>query len=163
MALPCGLFCALSQCRQRELGAEKHTREVDAAKPVPIGKAGLFDAHPEKDAGIVDENVEAAESAGDGYLLEASEQDIEFADGKFTVSGTDRSMTFAEIAGAAYFPSDGFPLDILEPGFEEAAFFDPVNFTFPGGCHVAEVERSPRIPASWCSSPTPQSTMSASC
>jgi CO/xanthine dehydrogenase Mo-binding subunit len=41
---------------------------------------------------------------------------------------------------AAYFPPDGFPLDILEPGLEETAFFDPVNFTFPGGCHVAEVE-----------------------
>ena len=78
-----------------------------------------------------------------GYLLEASEQDIEFTSGKFTVSGTDRSMTFGEIAGAAYFPPDGFPLDILEPGLEETAFFDPVNFTFPGGCHVAEVEIDP--------------------
>jgi carbon-monoxide dehydrogenase large subunit len=52
-------------------------------------------------------------------------------------------MTFAEIAGAAYFPPNGFPLDILEPGLEETAFFDPVNFTFPGGCHVAEVEIDP--------------------
>ena len=52
-------------------------------------------------------------------------------------------MTFAEIAGAAYFPPDGFPLDILEPGLEETAFYDPVNFTFPGGCHVAEVEIDP--------------------
>jgi len=52
-------------------------------------------------------------------------------------------MTFGEIAGAAYFPPDGFPLDILEPGLEEIAFFDPVNFTFPGGCHVAEVEIDP--------------------
>ena len=78
-----------------------------------------------------------------GYLLEASERDIEFAGGKFTVGGTDRSMTFGEVAGAAYFPPDGFPLDILEPGLEETAFFDPVNFTFPGGCHVAEVEIDP--------------------
>jgi aerobic carbon-monoxide dehydrogenase large subunit len=52
-------------------------------------------------------------------------------------------MTFGEIAGAAYFPPDRFPLDILEPGLEETAFFDPVNFTFPGGCHVAEVEIDP--------------------
>ena len=78
-----------------------------------------------------------------GYLLEASDQDIEFTAGKFAVSGTDRSMTFAEVAGAAYFPPDGFPLDILEPGLEETAFFDPVNFTFPGGCHVAEVDIDP--------------------
>jgi aerobic carbon-monoxide dehydrogenase large subunit len=78
-----------------------------------------------------------------GCLLEASEADIEFAAGKFTVGGTDRSMSFGEVAGAAYFPPDGFPLDILEPGLEETAFFDPVNFTFPGGCHVAEVEIDP--------------------
>jgi aerobic carbon-monoxide dehydrogenase large subunit len=77
------------------------------------------------------------------HLLEASEQDIEFAAGKFAVSGTDRSMTFGEVVGAAYFPPDGFPLDILEPGLEETAFFDPVNFTFPGGCHIAEVEVDP--------------------
>src|SRR5215472_15970115 len=40
-------------------------------------------------------------------------------------------------------PPDGFPLDILKRGLEETAFFDPVNFTFPGGCHVAEVEIDP--------------------
>jgi carbon-monoxide dehydrogenase large subunit len=49
-----------------------------------------------------------------GYLLEADEQDIEFAAGKFTVSGTDRRTTFGEVAGAAYFPPDAFPLDILD-------------------------------------------------
>ncbi len=77
------------------------------------------------------------------YLLEASEQDIEFKDGEFVVSGTDRKMSFGEVAGAAYTPPEGYPLDILEPGLEETAFFDPVNFTFPGGCHVAEVEIDP--------------------
>ena len=51
-------------------------------------------------------------------------------------------MTFGEVAGAAYFPPHGFPLDILEPGLEET-FYDPVDFTFPGGCHVAEVEIDP--------------------
>ena len=52
-------------------------------------------------------------------------------------------MSFGEIAGAAYTPLEGYPLDILEPGLEENAFFDPVNFTYPGGCHVAEVEIDP--------------------
>ncbi len=52
-------------------------------------------------------------------------------------------MTFGEVAGAAYFPPDGLPLDIVEPGLDETAFFDPVNFTFPGVCHVAEVEIDP--------------------
>jgi hypothetical protein len=67
IALPCGRFGrALAQCRQRELGAEKHARQVDSAKPVPIGEGRLLDAHPEKDASIVDEDVEAAETVGDG-------------------------------------------------------------------------------------------------
>jgi carbon-monoxide dehydrogenase large subunit len=76
-------------------------------------------------------------------LLEASEHDIEFKGGAFTVAGTDRSKTFAEIAGAAYSPPPGYPLETLEPGLEETAFYDPVNFTYPGGCHVAEVEIDP--------------------
>jgi aerobic carbon-monoxide dehydrogenase large subunit len=76
-------------------------------------------------------------------LLEASEHDIEFKGGAFTVAGTDRSKTFAEIAGAAYTPPPSYPLETLEPGLEETAFYDPVNFTYPGGCHVAEVEIDP--------------------
>jgi len=36
-----------------------------------------------------------------------------------------------------------FRFDVLEPRLEETSFFDPVNFTFPGGCHVAEVEIDP--------------------
>src|SRR3984893_572670 len=78
-----------------------------------------------------------------GHLLEASEHDIEFKGGAFTVAGTDRSKTFAEIAGAAYSPPPGYPLETLEPGLEETAFYDPVNFTYPRGCHVAEVESDP--------------------
>ena len=76
------------------------------------------------------------------HLLEASEQDIAFEAGVFSVAGTDRSKTFQEIAGAAYVPHD-YPLEILEPGLEEQAYYDPVNFTYPGGCHIAEVEIDP--------------------
>ena len=47
-----------------------------------------------------------------------------------------------EIAVAAYVPHD-YPLEILEPGLEEQAYYDPVNFTYPGGCHIAEVEIDP--------------------
>jgi carbon-monoxide dehydrogenase large subunit len=77
------------------------------------------------------------------HLLEAAEQDIEFTNGSFTVRGTDRAKSFGEIAFAAYNPPDLYPLEILEPGLEETAFYDPVNFTYPGGCHVAEVEIDP--------------------
>jgi aerobic carbon-monoxide dehydrogenase large subunit len=76
------------------------------------------------------------------HLLEASEQDIAFERGTFSVIGTDRKKTFADIALAAYVPHD-YPLETLEPGLEEQAYYDPVNFSFPGGAHVAEVEIDP--------------------
>jgi carbon-monoxide dehydrogenase large subunit len=76
------------------------------------------------------------------HLLEAAESDIEFKDGKFAVAGTDRSKAFAEIALAAYVPHN-YPLDKLEPGLDETAFYDPTNFTFPAGTHICEVEVDP--------------------
>ena len=76
------------------------------------------------------------------HMLEAGEEDIIFEDGSFAVTGTDRRKSFDEVALAAHYPVD-FPLDTLEPGLEEQAFYDPVNFTFPCGAHVAEVEIDP--------------------
>ncbi len=76
------------------------------------------------------------------HLLEASDADIEFENGRLTVAGTDRSITFGDVAMAAYVPHN-YPLDVLEPGLEETAFYDPKNFTFPAGCHICEVEIDP--------------------
>src|SRR5262249_16689577 len=73
------------------------------------------------------------------HLLEAAVADVEFADGWFTVAGTDRRVDFAKVARAAYVPHD-YPLETLEPGLEESAFYDPPNFAFSNGVHVAEVE-----------------------
>lgn len=73
------------------------------------------------------------------HLMEASVDDIEFKDGKFSVAGTDKEKTLTEISLAAYVPHN-YPIEELEPGLDETAFYDPKNFTFPGGCHVAEVE-----------------------
>jgi carbon-monoxide dehydrogenase large subunit len=75
------------------------------------------------------------------HLLEASEADIEFKDGQFTVAGTDRAKAMGEVVFAAYVPHN-YPAD-LEPGMEEGAFFDPPNFTFPAGTYVCEVEVDP--------------------
>ena len=72
------------------------------------------------------------------HLMEAQETDIEFADGNFTVKGTDRSTAFGEVALAAYVPHN-YPITELEPGLDETAFFDPLNFSFPGGAHICEV------------------------
>ncbi len=73
------------------------------------------------------------------HLMEASVADIEFKNGSFSVAGTDKSKSFGEIALTAYVPHN-YPIDELEPGLEENAFYDPKNFTFPAGCMVAEVE-----------------------
>ncbi|TLY73155.1 MAG: xanthine dehydrogenase family protein molybdopterin-binding subunit, partial [Gammaproteobacteria bacterium] len=76
------------------------------------------------------------------HLLEASDADVEFANGEFRVAGTDRKKAFAEVALAAYVPHN-YPLDRLEPGLNENAFYDPSNFTFPAGSYVCEVEVDP--------------------
>ena len=73
------------------------------------------------------------------HLLETSESDIEFENGQFVVPGTDKAKAFGEIALAAYVPHN-YPLEELEPGLEETAFYDPKNFTFPAGTYVCEVE-----------------------
>ncbi|RGP37682.1 xanthine dehydrogenase family protein molybdopterin-binding subunit [Pseudotabrizicola alkalilacus] len=73
------------------------------------------------------------------HMLEAAEGDITFADGKFSVAGTDKAKTFGEIAFSAYVPHN-YPLETLEPGLEETAFYDPANFTYPAGAYICEVE-----------------------
>ncbi|MGI9493802.1 MAG: xanthine dehydrogenase family protein molybdopterin-binding subunit, partial [Geminicoccaceae bacterium] len=73
------------------------------------------------------------------HLLEASEADIEFKDGSFTVAGTDKSKALGEVVFEAYVPHN-IPQGLVEPGMEEGAFYDPANFTFPSGTYVCEVE-----------------------
>jgi carbon-monoxide dehydrogenase large subunit len=73
------------------------------------------------------------------HLLEASTEDVAFAGGAFSVAGTDRCVSFAEVAHAAYVPHD-YPHETLEPGLEETAFYDPPNFAFSNGVHVCEAE-----------------------
>ena len=76
------------------------------------------------------------------HMLEASEQDVEFSDGQFSVSGTDKSVGFGDVALKAYIPHD-FPIEDIEPGLEETAFYDPSNFTYPAGAYACEVEVDP--------------------
>jgi carbon-monoxide dehydrogenase large subunit len=76
------------------------------------------------------------------HLLEASADDIELKDGQFTVAGTDKSCAWGDVTLAAYVPHN-YPLDELEPGLEETAFYDPSNFTYPSGAYICEVEVDP--------------------
>ena len=72
------------------------------------------------------------------HMLEADPEAVEFSDGNFVVRDSNQSLSFAEVAFAAYVPTN-YPTD-LEPGFSEKAFYDPENFTYPAGTHIAEVE-----------------------
>lgn len=76
------------------------------------------------------------------HLLEAGDADIEFKDGTFSVAGTDKSVAWGDVTLAAYVPHN-YPLESLEPGLEETAFYDPANFTYPSGAYLCEVEVDP--------------------
>jgi carbon-monoxide dehydrogenase large subunit len=73
------------------------------------------------------------------HQLEAAEDDVEFASGTFSVKGSpDKAMPLAAVAFEA-FTAHNLP-DGLEPNLEASSHFDPTNFTFPFGTHIAVVE-----------------------
>ncbi|MEO1260647.1 MAG: molybdopterin cofactor-binding domain-containing protein [Bacteroidota bacterium] len=72
------------------------------------------------------------------HKLECAEADLEFADGKWTVKGSDKSIAFGDVSLTAYVPHD-YP-EGLEPGLDFSSFYDPANFTYPFGAHIAIVE-----------------------
>ena len=72
-------------------------------------------------------------------VMEVPEGDVTFEDGRFAGHHTNKSMVFAEVALAAYV-GHKFDTSKIEPGLKETAFYDPLNFTFPAGCHICEVE-----------------------
>ena len=76
------------------------------------------------------------------HLMETDADNIDFDDGQFKVRDSNLTRTFGEIAFAAYVPHD-YPLEDLEPGLTEKAFYDPGNFTYPAGTHICEVEIDP--------------------
>jgi carbon-monoxide dehydrogenase large subunit len=77
------------------------------------------------------------------HLLEAGEQDIEFADGSFKVKGTDKAVTLKQVAMAAFNPTR-WPKGVgFEGGLYEHATYLGQRDTYPNGCHVCEVEVDP--------------------
>ena len=70
------------------------------------------------------------------HMMETEADNVAFTDGVY--SSSNQNVTIQEVAFAAYVPAD-YPED-LEPGLSEKAFYDPENFTYPAGTHVAEVE-----------------------
>ena len=76
------------------------------------------------------------------HVMELPEGDVDFDHGVFAGIHSNKTMKFAEVALAAYV-GHKFPTDKIEPGLKETAFYDPLNFTFPAGCHICEVEIDP--------------------
>ena len=72
------------------------------------------------------------------HMLESAEADMEFDEGAFRVSGTDKSVDLVEVAKTAFLPRL-LPPDI-EPGLIEKASYFPQVASYPNGCHVCEVE-----------------------
>src|SRR5262249_51402299 len=73
------------------------------------------------------------------HMLEVAEDDVIYVDGKVQVKGVpDRSKTLPESAQALWFAWD-LPSGVA-PGLETTSYFDPTDFNFPFGSHVAVVE-----------------------
>ncbi|MBO6755674.1 MAG: xanthine dehydrogenase family protein molybdopterin-binding subunit [Roseibium sp.] len=87
------------------------------------------------------DKVEAKAKKIAAHLMEAAEGDITIEGGELKVAGTDKKLTFTEVALAAY-TAHNLP-DGMEPGLKEGAFYDPTNFTFPAGTYICEVEVDP--------------------
>ncbi len=106
------------------------------ARSDPIGGSALMKA---ADKIIVKGRLIAA------HLLEAAESDLDFADGQFSVGGTDKHISLVEVAKSS-FQLAKMPLD-LEPGLYEFASFRAEKATYPNGCHVCELEVDPETGA----------------
>lgn len=87
------------------------------------------------------DKVEAKVKKIAAHVLEASEDDIVIENGEVKVTGTDKSMAWHEVGLAAYM-AHNLP-EGMEPGLKEGAFYDPLNFTFPAGTYICEVEVDP--------------------
>ena len=76
------------------------------------------------------------------YVLERPVDDLVFKDGTFEVEGSNLRLSFIEVARVACTAHD-FPHGAFEPGLQDTAVYDPPNFAFSNGVHVAEVEIDP--------------------
>jgi carbon-monoxide dehydrogenase large subunit len=117
---------------QGDTAAISFGRGTGGSRSLPVGGAALAHA---ADKLIAKGRRIAA------HLFEAAEVDVEFADGVFSVTGTDRRLGIEEVARAAFDPTRQAPG--VEPGFDESGHFTPLQPTFPNGCHVCEVEIEP--------------------
>jgi len=109
-----------------------HGRGTFGSRSLSVGGGALMVAAER----IVEKGKKVA-----AHLLEAATLDIEFADGKFTVAGTDKSIDLISVAKASY-NLQRMPPDLVI-GLDANAVFRPPAGTFPNGFHLCEVEIDP--------------------
>ncbi len=138
---------AFAQVVASKLGVPEESVEIvhgDTSK-IPFGMGSYGSRSLAVCGSAIDKAVDKIVAKGRkiaAHMLEAAEDDIVFENGNFSVAGTDKAKTFGEIAFSAYVPHN-YPLETLEPGLEESAFYDPANFTYPAGAYLCEVELDP--------------------
>ena len=79
------------------------------------------------------------------HFMEADAADIAFADGAFTIAGTDRSMPIEQVVQMSFIPV-GLPSE-LGVGLQGTGAFSSEGPSFPNGCHICEVELDPETGA----------------
>jgi carbon-monoxide dehydrogenase large subunit len=139
-----GLETAFAQIVAERLGVgvkEVEVRHGDtdliAAGRGTVGSRSLLAGGAALDGALAKVIAKGKRMAAD--ILETAEQDIEFADGRYRVAGSDREIGFREVAREAYYPCR-LSLQGIEPGLEETAYWDPKGLAFPNGAHACEVE-----------------------
>jgi aerobic carbon-monoxide dehydrogenase large subunit len=105
---------------------------TDGSRSLPAGGSALKAA--------IDVVIEKGRRIA-AHALEAAEADIELAEGRFTVAGTDRTVSLAEIARRAEDPAH-LP-EGMTPGLSANESYTPKASTYPNGTHVCEVEVDP--------------------
>ncbi len=117
---------------QGDTAAIENGAGTDGSRSLPAGGSALQAA--------IDVVIEKGKRIA-AHALEAAEVDIEMADGRFTVAGTDRSISLADVARRAEDPSQ-LP-DGMEPGLSASESYKPKASTYPNGTHVCELEIDP--------------------
>ena len=102
------------------------------SRSIPVGGSAIL--------GAAEQVIEKGKLLA-GHLLEAATVDIEYGDGRFTVAGTDRSLTLFQVAKAARLGKN-LPGDST-PSLDQQHTHSPRAPTFPNGSHICEVEVDP--------------------
>ncbi len=118
--------------RQGDTDIVSFGRGTYAARSMTVGGAALRDAADK----VIDRGRFLASA-----LFEAAQDDIDFADGEFSVAGTDKKAGWPQICKAAFMRSG--PFAAYGPGIEATGSFAPTTPNFPNGCHIVEVEVDP--------------------